>query len=394
MEHYLQPKYISAAIITSALVTLVGVFLTMLEKVGIEGLTVGYVAPYAVLAVLYVIGGLPLGFSDRTYHVLLAVNTLIIHFMFWFDPIVHNNVITLFFVLSGFAALALPLVPAMLWIIFYYVSVLVAVAVTFGVGSIIGVISAGGGFLFFGMFGAILRLTNTASQKAQLLSEQLQETNKELRASRQQAEQLAVSEERNRLAREMHDSLGHRLTVAVVQLEGAQRLIPKDPERAASMIGDMRTQLKEGLGELRQTLSALRTSESGNLPAGTDLQTSIRDLASTFSKATNLPISLDLDANLPPLSELQQHTLYRAAQEGLTNIERHANASEGWVSLARENNNITLTVEDNGRGLPAKIPEGRFGLQGLRERAEQVGGHCAIEPRHPKGTRVTFKLAV
>ena len=76
----------------------------------------------------------------------------------------------------------------------------------------------------------------------------------ELRAAQQQARDLAVVEERNRLAREVHDSVGHRLTVAVVQLEGAQRLIPTDPERAARMIGAMRDQMKEGLADLRRTV--------------------------------------------------------------------------------------------------------------------------------------------
>jgi signal transduction histidine kinase len=114
----------------------------------------------------------------------------------------------------------------------------------------------------------------------------------ELRAAQQQARDLAVVEERNRLAREVHDSLGHRLTVAVVQLEGAQRLIPIDPERAARVIGAMRDQMKEGLAELRRTVGVLRAPRDAadDLP----LAPALAALARAFEASTGLVVHLAL----------------------------------------------------------------------------------------------------
>jgi len=199
-----------------------------------------------------------------------------------------------------------------------------------------------------------------------------------------------VVEERSRLAREMHDTLGHRLTVAAVQLEGAQRLIEADPDRAAQMVGTVREQVREALAELRQTVAALRAP----LEADLSLPHALARLAAHFETATGITIHqvLPRAEELPDLPSTHRLALYRAAQEALTNIQRHAEAGQVWLVLAGDGGAVTLLVSDDGKGFSLSGDQAGFGLHGLRERAAQLGGEMHIEPRRGGGTQLSFRL--
>lgn len=336
----------------------------------------------------YVLFGLLLAFfprlegHPRLVHGYMLLQTLVVAtLMFWF-PSTSGNTQTLFFVLSAQSMLFLPTLPALAWIFLFTVLTLGGYAYYEGSALHPGVYTVIGGYLFFGTFGAALRQANEARQESQRLLVELRAANAQLRAYTQQAQQLAVAEERNRLAREMHDALGHRLTVAVVQLEGARRLIPQDPQRAATIVETMRAQLKAALAELRHTISTLRQPADQDVPA--DLATAVSQLSYTFSQATGLTVHLDLPEALPPLPEAVQHALFRAAQESLTNVQRHANAQTAWLTLTTQNGQITLTTDDDGQGFPAETGDGRFGLQGLRERAGNLNGAITLG-RSPQG---------
>ena len=183
------------------------------------------------------------------------------------------------------------------------------------------------GYWFFGAFARALASAEEARAESQQLLTELQAAHRQLQDYAAHAEELAVAEERNRLAREMHDTLGHRLTVAAVQLEGAQRLIPKDPTRAAGMVGTVREQVREALSELRAAVATLRE------PLATDLTitTALQRLISSFEEATHLSVHLDFPDDLPSLSNAHRLALYRAAQEALTNVQKHAQAQQVWV---------------------------------------------------------------
>lgn len=212
----------------------------------------------------------------------------------------------------------------------------------------------------------------------------------QLQESAQQAEALAVAEERNRLAREVHDTLGHRLTVAAVQLEGAQRLIPHDPVRAAQMVATVHTQVIEGLNELRRTVAALRAPLSAevNLPAA------LRRLARDFETATGMEVELRLADALPTLTSVQRQVFYRVAQEALTNVQRHAGASRVRVTLQQgDDEAVRLTLDDDGCGLPA-TPASGFGLRGMTERAQQIGAQLQLGNSALGGARVELSLVV
>lgn len=344
-------------------------------------------------------------FVGLSVYVFLEERPLLMHFYLLFqvaialgistlsptDIVAHIS--TLFFILSAQAMLFLPLKPGIAWLVVFTIVTWLGGVFAFGAVEPLSIISVVGGYLFFGTFGAGLRQANEARQHSQQLLAELQEAHEQLQAYTSQAQQLAVAEERNRLAREMHDALGHRLTVAVVQLEGAQRLIPSNPDRSASMIEAMRGQLKQALAELRQTVSALRSPEASVALNGS-LATAVSHLVQTFQEATGLGVDLTMPEELPLLPEAYRLALYRAAQESLTNVQRHAKAQQAWLVIAADDDDITLSVSDDGQGLGDEVGDGRFGLIGLRERAKQLGGSLMLGAADEGGARIIMRLPV
>lgn len=288
----------------------------------------------------------------------------------------------LFYVLGIQAVVILPSRAAITWITGFFLLDSLVVLWTRGIGGIIAVLFYAAAFTLTAVFGYALRQAEIARRRNQELLEELKATQRQLR-------DLAVMEERTRMAREMHDSLGHRLTVSIVQLEGAQRLIPIDPERAARMIGTMRDEMKEALRELRRTVSALR------VPVVEDprLDGALSALSQTFQHNTGIPTHFSVSPNFPGLPETHRLALYRAAQEGLTNIQRHAMARNAWLNLDANDQIITLVIEDDGKGINGEREDrAGSGLLGLRERAVQLGGELQILDRHSGGTQLNFSV--
>ncbi|MCX6029101.1 MAG: sensor histidine kinase [Chloroflexi bacterium] len=247
-----------------------------------------------------------------------------------------------------------------------------------------------GGYLFFGVItNALTQARLTQRQNALLLGE-LQHKNRQLEAYAAQIETLAVVEERNRLAREVHDSIGHRLTTAAVQLEGAQRLAANEPARAAALIGAGRQQVREALQDLRRTVGRLREPVEIEL----SLPQALHRLATSFQEATGLAVHLELPENACEVTSSQRLALYRTAQEGLTNIQRHAAAHQAWLHLACSPDRISLQVMDDGCGLLTGTPSTGFGLAGLRERAAQLDGAITLADRPGGGTILAIQLPI
>lgn len=243
-------------------------------------------------------------------------------------------------------------------------------------------------YAFFGAFAGTLRRADTARREGQVLLSELQAAHVQLQDYALRVEEMAVVEERNRLAREMHDTLGHRLTVVSVQLEAAQRLCPSDPERVGMLVSTVREQVREALSELRATVATLRS------PVEVDLQlrSALRRLVDQFEQATGLTTHKIVPEELPPLPDAHRLALYRAAQEALTNIQKHAGAQQAWLALIISEHSVTLLVSDDGCGITRDREHTGFGLHGLRERAEQLGGSLYVEPRSGGGTQLSFSL--
>jgi signal transduction histidine kinase len=259
------------------------------------------------------------------------------------------------------------------------------------VGGLRAVAIYAGLYLFFGVVtNALTQARQTQRQNALLLGE-LQHKNRQLEEYAAEVETLTVVEERNRMAREMHDSIGHRLTTAAVQLEGAQRLAASQPERAAAMIGAGRQEVREALQDLRRTVGRLREPVEIEL----SLPQALHRLAANFQEATGLTVHLQLPANACELAFSQRLALYRTAQEGLTNIQRHAAAHQAWLHLECSPDRVSLQVMDDGCGLLAGAPDvggSGFGLRGLRERAAQLDGAITLSDRPGGGTILAIRL--
>ena len=246
----------------------------------------------------------------------------------------------------------------------------------------------GAGFFFFGAFGNALVQAQQARDESQRILAELTDAHSRLQRYAEQAESLAVAEERNRLSREMHDTLGHRLTVSIVQLEGAGRLLERDTPRAGQMIQTVREQLAEGLADLRSTLASLRDSGM----TGTSLRKSLQTLVDEYTQATGLSVHLSIPNNLLALDEARRMTIYRAAQEALTNTQRHAAAQSVWLKIEQNPNAVTLCVEDDGVGMPTDELTPGIGLRGMQERAQQLSGGLTIDASPHGGVRLALTI--
>jgi signal transduction histidine kinase len=288
----------------------------------------------------------------------------------------------LLFVLGIQVTMLLPIRSALPWMVIFYLLDSNGVFLNMNSGGLIELLFNGTAMFFTGVLGYSLRQTEIARLEKEQVIEELKTTQNQLR-------ELAVAEERTRLARELHDSLGHQLTVAVVQLEGAQRLIPIKPVQATQMIATMRNELKSALAELRLTVSAMRSSIYDNQP----LESALLALSQSFQQNTGLATHFIPTQNFPMLPERHHLALYRAVQEALTNIQRHAGAQNAWIQISADDANLRLIVEDDGKGFERQAQSIHgAGLLGLRERAEQLGGHMQISERTGGGTQLSFTV--
>jgi len=209
-------------------------------------------------------------------------------------------------------------------------------------------------------------------------------------------EELTISRERNRLARELHDTLAHSLSAATVQMEAVRSLWAVDGARARQLLDEADVTIRQGLVEARRALQALRASplqEAGLISA-------LGDLAESAAERCGAGLALHLPerpaGDLPPLVE---QSVYRIAQEALENVVRHANADSITLRLSHDPRRLILVVEDDGQGLPGGLAavqrdaeEGAYqvalGIQGMEERAGAIGGHLDIQSQEGRGTRV------
>ncbi|MFC8342775.1 sensor histidine kinase [Streptomyces sp. NPDC057280] len=194
--------------------------------------------------------------------------------------------------------------------------------------------------------------------------------------------ELSAATERNRLARDIHDSLGHHLTAISVQLEIASEFAALDPHAAGRAMTEARQSVRLALGDVRQSVRALR--EEAARPA---LSTALAGWVRQGGAGPRVSVAVTGEEDGYGTAALT--ALHRAAQEGLTNALRHARASQVSVDLRLAEDGARLTVADDGRGFaPAETTAG-FGLTGMRERVHLVAGSVDIDSAPGRGTRLT-----
>ncbi len=214
----------------------------------------------------------------------------------------------------------------------------------------------------FPAFGFVALFTRVAIREAEARSR--------AEALAEEVKRLAVIQERNRLAREIHDGLGHGLTTIQVQLEAARAIHASDPARALAAVGKAEGLAREALAEVRRSVSALYADQ----PAA-PLAARLAQLVAA-AEGAGTAFALEVLGAPRPLSPEVEHALFRAAQEGLTNVRKHARARSAGVTLDfRLPGLVVFRVSDDGRG-PAAGSAGH-GLAGLADRVRQVGGRLA-----------------
>jgi signal transduction histidine kinase len=218
--------------------------------------------------------------------------------------------------------------------------------------------------------------------------EELRQANQKLRESAAQIEKLAMNQERTRIAREIHDSLGHALTGLNIQLEGALKLWDANPDQARTFVAQAKEMGSTALNETRQAVATLRQMPLSQQ----DLAGAIAPLTQRLQQVTG--VVPDVVVDCPPLPESLKLTVYRIVQEALTNICKYAQATQVSIAIQslRDQSRFHITVQDNGVGFNPQDNTTGFGLRGIQERAAAEGGQMQLTTAPDQGCTLNVWL--
>jgi NarL family two-component system sensor histidine kinase YdfH len=230
-----------------------------------------------------------------------------------------------------------------------------------------------------------------AREQAQALLTELEAANRQLSEYATQVEDLTIAAERQRMARELHDTLSQGLAGLILQLEAADAHLTKEhPERAKVIIQEAMEQARGTLADARRAIGDLRSSAE-SVPG---LEQALEMEVKRFQQATGLPCELNVQLNgeLPaPIVEIG----LRIVSEALTNVARHAQAAHAWVRVEEMDTQLCLEVRDDGQGFePEAVEAGHYGLLGMRERARLAGGRLDVTSKNGQGTTIKVYLPV
>ncbi|MEM7117115.1 MAG: sensor histidine kinase, partial [Chloroflexota bacterium] len=232
-------------------------------------------------------------------------------------------------------------------------------------------------------------MTQQRQQRAALAAAAAEQarTNEQLVHYATSLEELTISRERNRLARELHDTLAHSLSAVTVQLGAVETLWESSPDAAKALLTQADASARDGLDEARRALQALRASPLEDLGLVLALEALAKEAAARTSAKLHL--------NMPEmaLTFLEPHieqSIYRVAQEALENCVRHAEAKTVWVTLIHSAKQLQLRIQDDGQGFNQShsAPSGHYGVAGMQERAHVIGSSLQVESSLGDGTTV------
>ncbi len=232
----------------------------------------------------------------------------------------------------------------------------------------------------------VLLLMNAVLSERQS-RDKLQAANEKLRQYTLKIENQATLEERNRIAREIHDSLGHSLTALNLQLETALKLSKSDIPRAMTFLATAKELGSKALQDVRQSVSTMRSHPL----QGQTLEQVIQSLAADFQRSTGILPSCQISI-ISPLSMEVSTPIYRIIQESFTNISKYAQATEVQLELTTTLETLKLTIQDNGRGFDLEQNTTGFGLQSMRDRTLSLGGEFHINSSHNNGCQIIVNI--
>jgi signal transduction histidine kinase len=239
-------------------------------------------------------------------------------------------------------------------------------------------------FLIVGIF--IGQLMN----RLRVQRESLRRANAQLTHYASTLEKLTISRERNRMARELHDTLAHTLTGLSVSLETAKAYWGVDAAKARMLLENSLETTRNGIEETRRSLKSLRASPLEDI----GLRLALERMAESAATRANLDLELVLPDPMPNLAPDVEQCLYRTAQEAIENVTHHADARRLYLGLENGAEGLILTVRDDGMGFDPQgnVAAGHFGLVGMKERAGLSGGKLTVNSQKGKGTAVILKI--
>jgi signal transduction histidine kinase len=199
---------------------------------------------------------------------------------------------------------------------------------------------------------------------------------------------LATNEERQRLAREIHDGVAQELVMVGYGIDNALATLPEAANETSQELRALRGEVTRVITELRLSLFELRSEVDRH----GGLTSAIADYARTVGASAGLRVHLSLDESTARLPAATEAELLRIAQEAITNARKHAGATNLWVTCEVDPPYAQISVSDDGQGINDQRPDGRYGLAIMAERAERIRGRLEIRPRHPSGTTVAVVL--
>jgi signal transduction histidine kinase len=324
-------------------------------------------------------------------HVLNALQTTV-GLILLFGVSMQDYFALLFIPPCAQSVLYFPRKTALYWIGAICLLMEVALLVHFPINESVGyvIIYPAAIFLFAGLV-YLARESAEAQDRSEALLAELQAANLKLQAYAAQVEELAVAAERNRLARELHDSVTQIIFGLTLAAQAARILLDRDPSRVAAQLDHIQTLAQNALTEMRALIQELHPSSG----PGETLIPRLRRLAAERQSVDGLTVELDLigDRRLPAKIEEE---LLRITQEALNNIVKHAHTSQAVVTFDVEDaNRVTLCIEDQGVGFdPAQTRSmpGHLGLTSMSERVQALGGNLLIDSQPGKGTRLQVEL--
>lgn len=324
---------------------------------------------------------------DRVNIAVLSLMVLFILGSTWFSPSISGDAYLLLLIVSmafrllkGLAAAALTTSAIALWFLIPYLYYGADILLSLSLAMLAAL-----GFIV--PIGLLVRRNTMQLEHAKKLTLELQQANEDLRISRLREKDLAVVEERIRLARDIHDGLGHHLTVLNVQLQAAEIQLETEPAAAVEAIRICRQEAQHALEEVRRSVAVMRSSPLN----GTTLEEALEKLIQEFARNTPLDPEFEIAGEPYPLDAPAAMTCFRAVQEGLTNVQKHARGPKHVrIRLEYSPQDVLTRVSDDGLA----GPEGKagYGLAGLQERALQLGGQFRAEANPSGGYTLELRL--
>jgi len=243
------------------------------------------------------------------------------------------------------------------------------------------------GNVFYGFYAQATRRAQTIREENLNLAQELQEANQKLKTYSTQMEQLVVARERNRLARDLHDSVTQTVFSMTLTTQSAALLLDRNPERVSAQLDRLSQLAGNALSEMQTLISELRPEETGRR----GLVTTLKSYLTSGQFPENITIDLEVRGN-QVFGQMEEQSLFHIVQEALNNIVKHSRASNARVRLHLIEP-MWIEIEDQGQGFDLQLAQksGRLGLHSMRERAEEIGWNLKIRTSPGAGTCVRIE---